>query len=648
MSCLYLDGTKEGVAFMYKPRLYPYHCLGPVHFLWQYRKINEAQKERRVWLWIHPSMYESVIEVLQLELKFINSQAEIHPESSPSSKPHPLVTISSLKDKLLRFRLVGPKAISILLSVLHLADEVTRSSSIIEKSSPQEAEGEMEISDLSYDPTKGCEVVQGEQYLRACQKWEEITNTSFQRKWWQREEVFLSNSQLLKNQFQTLGSGEESISNGYVLGLAVKDPRLYTPIKRSDIGCASPLRKKTSKESMLLEMANLLVEEDHETGTEEDKVTVEEVTSVTGDGSESDNFPSLPLHPFSPIWSHSIRNDVSTSKIPDHIINDVRSKFFLKPAQLDLGSEASVIPLLLIHKKYSSLNKGRPLHSDTTGWDIIIPCGWGMAFWIPFIYHGGRACGLKELSVCTSLECLVPLFPEDYPDTVAGQLAEKEECLLMEEKYSRYPPDKRPNFGKLRVQFPFQSQWNDLLSKTDLGRKRQVEDSAPYIEKKSKLNEEGEARESIDCSCSVGVYYVVRCLEDLAMLCNFVDTLFSKCWRKRASRTLEKYNQIYQRHNMEGLVRRHNRGIVAVQLEVWSHGTLSAHSTISLPAHTDLSNIKEEVKSFIGPVETKCPRGMTVMEKGCLFIGEYQLPTKDIKGVKQRRKDHNKEVNAGY
>ncbi len=98
-----------------------------------------------------------------------------------------------------------------------------------------------------------------------------------------------------------------------------------------------------------------------------------------------------------------------------------------------------------------------------SGYDVIFPAGWSMAFWIAFVYRGARVGGARELATC-SCEQGMPHFPCDFPDTKAGREYNKEQKRLGEEAYKRYPPAKRPNYVKLGITGPFAPDWNTLVT----------------------------------------------------------------------------------------------------------------------------------------------------------------------------------------
>ncbi|KAH9363385.1 hypothetical protein HPB48_019483 [Haemaphysalis longicornis] len=80
-----------------------------------------------------------------------------------------------------------------------------------------------------------------------------------------------------------------------------------------------------------------------------------------------------------------------------------------------------------------------PLSVDCfgSGWDVILPSGWGRPFWIALVYRGARASGLRELR-SLSLEMGLPCFPFDHPDTAATQKSEEDDRRELMAKHLRW------------------------------------------------------------------------------------------------------------------------------------------------------------------------------------------------------------------
>lgn len=61
----------------------------------------------------------------------------------------------------------------------------------------------------------------------------------------------------------------------------------------------------------------------------------------------------------------------------------MRGELLVPGSQLDLGPRESKIPILLVQQPGKVAGEDRP--GWGSGWDIYLPKGWGMAFWIPFV-----------------------------------------------------------------------------------------------------------------------------------------------------------------------------------------------------------------------------------------------------------------------
>lgn len=159
------------------------------------------------------------------------------------------------------------------------------------------------------------------------------------------------------------------------------------------------------------------------------------------------------------IWNRDICRSVTENKILDQDLNRMRSELLVPGSQLDLGARESKIPVLLIQQP------GKVTGGDRlgwgSGWDILLPKGWGMAFWIPFIYRGARVGGLKEAAVHSQYR-RSPNIPGDFPDCQAGVLFAEDQAKDLLEKYRRRPPAKRPNYVKFGTLAPFCCPWEQL------------------------------------------------------------------------------------------------------------------------------------------------------------------------------------------
>jgi ribonuclease P/MRP protein subunit POP1 len=143
----------------------------------------------------------------------------------------------------------------------------------------------------------------------------------------------------------------------------------------------------------------------------------------------------------SSIWSADVRREVKDSLVPVKALNERRSAMGIPGVALPPQPSDARVPVLLVQRPGApapATGHGRQAGGRGSargkssggggggrrgcqagyggGWDVIVPAGWGMAFWLPLVFAGGRAIGLKERK-SVALEKGVPHFPEDFPDT---------------------------------------------------------------------------------------------------------------------------------------------------------------------------------------------------------------------------------------
>uniref|UniRef100_A0A2K5X6W8 POP1 homolog, ribonuclease P/MRP subunit n=1 Tax=Macaca fascicularis TaxID=9541 RepID=A0A2K5X6W8_MACFA len=225
--------------------------------------------------------------------------------------------------------------------------------------------------------------------------------------------------------FELLGgiTSPAEIPAGTILGLTVGDPRINLPQKKSK---ALPNPEKCQDNE---KVRQLLLE----------------------------GVPVECTHSF--IWNQDICKSVTENKISDQDLNRMRSELLVPGSQLILGPHESKIPIILIQQPGKVTGEDRL--GWGSGWDVLLPKGWGMAFWIPFIYRGARVGGLKESAVHSQYK-RSPNVPGDFPDCPAGMLFAEEQAKNLLEKYKRRPPAKRPNYVKLGTLAPFCCPWEQL------------------------------------------------------------------------------------------------------------------------------------------------------------------------------------------
>ena len=500
----YEDGTRAGHCVMYHSARYPYGAIGPVEFLWQ--PVNDdvvltTDSTIKLWLTVSPAIYDEVIEELAVATATFdpgcrgdrpeNNNGEsgvVDSDESRSSK----VTVTSLRDEFVRFRLIGPRSHAIVMETLKpiTADPMTS------------------------DP--------GEPHLISRP---DLSRIPILVPWWNGNRTLAAHTELLSNNLGALrnASNPEVFPRGAVIGMVVGDPRVCVREKKSGAVCGwYPGRRvdwwgcegvigcegegegeggegrcegdmEVSCEGVMGggdkgesgEVRDSRSSNDDITGhteTESDTTSNKNTPNDVVDSKNDVADPNFPLKDlaYSPLWCASIRIIVSESKAPDHILNEVRSQTLVGSSEVCLGERSPRIPVMLVRHEYASshvdgvlqLEPGsrgyRPLSkksvatSNVGGWDLLLPSNWGMPFWISLIYGGARACGRRGLNK-VHLECCVSSFPEDYPDTSAGVSVSEVREGEREREYCRRPPDKRKNFGKLAIWSPFSSAWGEVV-----------------------------------------------------------------------------------------------------------------------------------------------------------------------------------------
>lgn len=61
----------------------------------------------------------------------------------------------------------------------------------------------------------------------------------------------------------------------------------------------------------------------------------------------------------------------------------MRSKVLVPGSRLSPTPLQSRVPILLVHQPGKQV--GHEMSSWGAGWDVLLPKGWGMAFWVPLV-----------------------------------------------------------------------------------------------------------------------------------------------------------------------------------------------------------------------------------------------------------------------
>nr|XP_056710449.1 ribonucleases P/MRP protein subunit POP1 [Euleptes europaea] len=603
-----LAGRRQGALTLYRKDQYPEGTLGPVTFIWKPRNESSiASAIRQLWIWMHPTFKQDVLA----ELKAVCHCSEpLEP-----CNPKPVVSSSQEENKMDVPEKAGEKrkrkdAGEMVVPVKKIIGDGTR-----DPCQPRcwvsQTNG-IVISDLTMEilryrligPLSHCVLTEA---LKAASVHADLDNTDSEiNRWWVEncrnpEQVSLHHRQeAIFDLLQGLSSSE--IPSGTVLGLTVGDPRVNLLKKRSK---AIPNPEK------------------YQDGEKVRKLTLEGVSAECAQ---------------SFLWDRNVCNSVTENKMPEQDLNSLRNKLLVPGSYLDLGPQESKIPILLVQQPGKIAGEDRP--DWGSGWDILLPKGWGMAFWIPLIYRGVRVGGLQE-GLKHSLYKRTPHVPNDYPDCPAGiQFArEVERCLL--EKFKRRPPAKRANYIKHGTLAPFFCPWEKLTLDWKTRNEATQKDEASSVLDVEELTTErdaacgpspvpespliGQLKKEVDASFENNIQ--IEDATDMADLCKKDEASSNRAFCVLRSRkilrqvsawcqpTHVKTRRIRHRASkldqqkltedaLLSVVQCYPRALVWVCLTLLKKGSPELHAMVCVPSKEDLLQLSKD-KNFCGPQEPK-------------------------------------------
>ncbi|XP_073488122.1 ribonucleases P/MRP protein subunit POP1 isoform X2 [Aquarana catesbeiana] len=588
-----LSGRRQGSLILYKADKYPDEALGPVDFIWKPKSIPESSCEiRQLWIWMHPALKPDILKELRLvcvcEDRPDNAVYTPSLPADPPQEEKPATVKKAGKKRKMQDK-EGEKAVP----VKKIIGDGTRDCpDPYQWTSTQTS---ITIQDLTMEivryrlvgPLSNCVLNDALHPAPVHKKTEDRGPHS----WW--EDYSQHSDNLLHDQQSSLFHLLQGITSpaqippGTVLGLTVGDPRVNLPKKRTK------------------SVPNLQQYEDGE-----------KVRSLMVNGVPVECSQSL-------IWSSDIRSQVTDNKITEQEVNRLRSELLVPGSRLDLGNKESKIPILLI--QHPGKAKGRDRLGWGSGWDICLPKGWSMAFWIPLIYRGVRVGGLQQ--ALQHFQYMgSPHVPGDFPDSLAGvqSALEKESQLL--EKYTKRPPAKRTNFIKHGILAPFLCPWEQLTREWEMRAGVELDRSVLKDDHGSEagaklersVQEEDQATEEQlhhpkDINLESGS--IVSTEQNLVEVGPKEAQGFSVLRNKKMLKMLSALFDPYGRNTshtpsselqslVNPILRDSPRALVWVRLAMVTKGSPELHSLICIPAQEDFIQLKKD-KLFAGPQEPK-------------------------------------------
>lgn len=311
------------------------------------------------------------------------------------------------------------------------------------------------------------------------------------------------------------------------------------------------------------------------------------------------------------IWNKTIREQVKQAQTAEHKVNEMKSDK-LSGVSEGLEKLECHIPLLLLHQTVNGVG---------VGWDILVPAGWGKPLWLNLVYNGARVVGYEEMKHY-HLEQSVLHYPTDFPDTDAGRQLELSNLKMLQSRYCRYPPDKRPNFGKLNSSSPFLPAWGLVI-----GYHGDTGEELPAA-KKAKLSVENSNVMEDEIA-----YYVLRSVKCLVSLSKLLDSLRAV---EEAVGTEERWlSLINDIPELSTVTMDHPRSLVAISFTMCHRGNPSARSMLCIPSAEDLVKLSRD-SGYYGPVESLNKKGVCLLHNQQLVIGTTSLTNKQFKMAKRQ------------
>ncbi|XP_055766839.1 ribonucleases P/MRP protein subunit POP1-like isoform X1 [Salvelinus fontinalis] len=610
-----VSGRRQGSVVVYRAGLYPLQPLGPVTFLWRPRTQGRGGQEdqgrggqedqgrggqedrgdqggqgsthRQLWIWAHPTMKTDLLPELQAVCQCSEAVLPPAPVELPVPQPAPTPTLapgpgacpeavqasasgSKRKWSSREPEAAGPPAKKLVgYSTISATTPVTWRSSttgIVISDLTMEMVRYRLIGPLSHsvltetlDPATHCDATG------------KSRPSPF---WWPdhcRDDCNMSLHQQQAGVFNMLKGvySTAEVPAGSVLGLTVDDPRLTLPNKRgkavSDFRKAQGVNEKRRRELMLKGIPEPLSQ--------------------------------------SSLWDRSVRDNVTHNKMTDQEVNRLRNDVLVPGSRLPTPLQGRV-PVLLVQQ--SGKSQGTEMGSWGTGWDLLLPKAWGMAFWVPLVYRGVRIGGLR-MSLKHAQNKGEPHFPHDYPDCPAGARFQEEQEAELLAKFRRRPPAKRTNYIKHGCLAPFRCPWQQLVEEWQL------------IVKEGG-GEEGVATMEQEVTTPQRNFTVLRNRKSLRQLSAWCRPTSSKCQRARNLGSTPPLN----RNVAAALLSAHGgSSLVWTRLSLVTKGQPEQHALVCVPTAEDLQLVRKE-PGCTGPQEP-------------LHTDHFKSRVK-----RPRKKDHNK------
>ena len=110
----YITGKRQYTTYLYESDSFPKNLIAPATFLWKQElqseiamEVDELSKQGQLWVWIHPSAFESTKAMIQ--------------ETIAKTNKADLVNVKDMENSLVMFDFTGPRSTALLKAVLQLS-----------------------------------------------------------------------------------------------------------------------------------------------------------------------------------------------------------------------------------------------------------------------------------------------------------------------------------------------------------------------------------------------------------------------------------------------------------------------------------------------------------------------------------------------
>ncbi|KAJ8394600.1 hypothetical protein AAFF_G00044030 [Aldrovandia affinis] len=572
---LCLSGRRQGSAVLYRADQYPRQTLGPALFLW--RPTFEGSAHRQLWLWIHPSLKQDLLPELQTVCQC--SEAVVQPtpvprpaptpDPAPDPAPGPMVRADRAQppgrkrkrkrdeegsggDTVPAKKILGDGTRSPLTPVAWSS----ASTGIVIRDLTMEIMRYRLIGPQSHSvltdaltPASDCEAASKSE--TSCFWWpehcKEEGNMSLHR---EQADVF----HLLKGLCST---GE--VPGGSVLGLTVDDPRLNLPGKRIKVAPVIQPQGEGEDEGRRRELM---------------------VQGIPAQCSQS------------ALWDQAVRDNVTHNKISEQELNRMQSELLVPGSRLRPTPPQSRVPVLLVQQPGKQV--GQEMGSWGAGWDLLLPKGWGMAFWVPLVYRGVRIGGLQE-ALKHSQNKGASHFPHDFPDCPASsRFLEEQEAQLLD-KFKRRPPAKRPNYIKHGSLAPFRCPWQQLAEEWEMILREGAEGDLPVPQEVTSHPDSTTPPPS-----RVTVLRSRKAVRTVSAWCRPTCSRGQR-WRRPVRATQPEQ---LSPATAAALCRAHPRSLVWARMSLLKKGRPTLHAMICIPTPEDIEMLRQD-PACCGPQEPR-------------------------------------------